>query len=130
MAKTKNNGIERLRADAIELDTRLKTLGREAGRTWALDAGAATLKQLAALVKARRTVPGYVSECAAHRLGLPGRLYLDLYGPDSSENEGDAADSFWHAALWGEGNAIRDLDVAEAFIGAALEVWAEVQAGC
>jgi hypothetical protein len=121
--------LERLRADAAEFTARRAERGRAAGRAWALEAGAAQLKRLADAAARFRTAGGYVGACADSPLGLAGRLYADIHGPQGGEFlDGDEVEAFWHDAFWGEGEAARDRDVAAAFVTAALGVWDEAQA--
>lgn len=129
MAKTKIDKIERLRAEAAELSSRRLAAGRDAGRAWALDAGAGSLERLATAAGRFRTVPQYVSACACDQLGLPTRLYLDLYNASGASVEWEEVNEFWDSVLWGDGEDIRDRDVAAAFILAALSVWDEVKPG-
>jgi hypothetical protein len=115
--------IARLRAEAAEHAARCESTGREAGGAWARDAGARALKCLAAAI-GHRTVRSYIDACRADPLGLAARLYIDITDPVPGEEiEPDEVNAFWEDALPGDGGAIRDPDVAFAFVTAAHGIW-------
>lgn len=102
------NGIARLRAELVERAARCEQIGREAGETWAVGAGARALHRLATAIGRSSTVR-YIGDCAADSLGLATRLYLDITGP-TGEGFIDVDDvkAYWYGVLDGDADAIQD----------------------
>ena len=65
--------------DEAEYGSRHRVLGAAAAGEWARTARSGEFRNLAAAASRYGTVAEYILGCAAHPLGLAGRLYLDLY---------------------------------------------------